>query len=248
MSWLSDFFTSPRERAAPGLWQEQQKSYNDLIGQTKNLTSPYAGVNAGNVYSKFGVTQFDPAAYKTQVKGAYTPLYQNLATAMAKLKSNASARMGAGEATPEARFAPIDSGYFEQLGNLGSQEAQQELQGQNIQTQQQEFMAGLLNSIYGNQQGFDLGKLNTEAGLTQAKGGAMAQYLNSLSDTSTFGDVMSGLSTAAQVAAIPLTGGASLGPTVAGWFGNTLKKGINWLGGGPSASDKLLAATEAHGG
>ena len=208
-SWFSNLFTSPRERAAPGIWQNQMNQWGTAYNTAKGMTSPYSGVNASNIYSTYGVTPFSVPGYQSDVQKQYTPMYQNLATAMAKAKSQTAANMGANAATPMARFAPIDASYYGALSNLGSQEANQQLQGYTMQQQQQQFMADLLNAAMQGQQNFQFGQLGAEENALQGQSVAANQYLNSLSNTSTFGDIMAGLGGLASVAMIPGTGGGS---------------------------------------
>lgn len=222
MSWFSDLFTSPRERAAPGLYQGQMSSIN-------SMQSPFAGINSQNVNSTYGLTPFNMSGWTSDVNKAYTPLYQNLATGAAKNRSNAAARMGAGQATPEARFAPIDSGYNSAMSQLEGQQGQQTLQGYQLQQNQQDFVANLLQSAFGNTQNFNLGKVGLQ-------NSAINNYLGSLSDNSTFSDILNGVGTAAQVAGtfmgIPPVGLMAKGISAGG---NALNKSVSsqgYYGGG----------------
>jgi hypothetical protein len=88
--------------------------------------------------------------------------------------------MSGRNASPEMTFGNIDAGYAPEYSNLESQAAQT---GLKAQTQSQEFGANLLNNVLGSQENFG----EWQAG---ARGKALQDYLNSLSSTSTFDDIM----------------------------------------------------------
>ncbi len=228
MSWFSDLFTSPRERAAPGLYQKQMQSYGNLMSQAQGLQDPYAGINAGNVYSQFGVAPTNISQYQKDVAGTYAPLYQNLATAAAKSRAAAAGRMRASSASPGVAFNPIDSSYATALNQLQSQQGEQALKGYNMQQQQQEFMANLLNNVFGNQQNFGFQREGLQRNILGDQSQAIGSYLNSLSDTSTFGDLMAGLGTAAQIGSLFIPG---VGPAISAGIGLAKAKTMPAQGG-----------------
>jgi hypothetical protein len=200
MGIFDNFFTSPREREGKNLNNNQMQSYDDLISQIGGMKSGFEGINTtGDVSNKFGVRPFDLGGYKKQVGATFAPSKRNLANRLAQARSEAGARMSSRNATPEAMFNPIEGQYANAFGDLEGQQANAELGGYDKQTEQDRYIAGLLQSVLGSQDTYGLNKTSMKAGAMGGKTNAISNYLQSLSDASTFDDLMSLLGTGAKI-------------------------------------------------
>jgi hypothetical protein len=137
----------------------------------EGIYNDLSGVNnIGDVNKRFGLTQLTPG----QISQSYNPARQNLATRQSQANAAAAGRMNGANATPQNTFGAINSQFAPAWGNLESGAAQEELQ---LPIQQQDFSANLFNDVE-NQ------KMNAAS---------------KLSDTSTFGDIFSGLTNIAKI-------------------------------------------------
>ena len=177
------FFDSPRERQAPGLYNQQMGSYDDILNAIQGMQSATSGVSdVGSLRQKFGL---DTAA------NVYAPAKRNLATKKAQALSGASERMGSNVATPEAIFGGVESQYAGAAGELESQQAQANIG-------EEEYSAGLLDKIFNAQDQFGFQKQGMRLQGQGAKVGAISNYLGALSNASSFDDILAGLGTASK--------------------------------------------------
>ena len=140
-------------------------------GAEKDIYNDLSGVkNIGDVNNRFGLTQLTPG----QISQSFNPARQNLATRQAQTNAAAAGRMSGANATPQSTFGAIDSQFAPAWGNLESGAAEEELK---LPIQEQEFSANLFNDV------------------ENQKIGAASK----LSDTSTFGDIFSGITNLAKI-------------------------------------------------
>jgi hypothetical protein len=179
------FFDSPRERQGPGMWGNEMKSYQDIINGIEGSSSSFGGLNdAAGVRNKFGL--------QGSSDRVFNPLRRNLATRRAQSLSSAAARSGGQVANAESVFAPIEGAFGEAFGQLESQAGQAE-------TETDRLVASLLERVLGGQDSFNQNKSGLRLNAQRGKSGAVEGYVNSLSDASTFDDIMSGLSVGARI-------------------------------------------------
>lgn len=202
MGFFSDFFTSPRERAAKG-------AYSDQLTAADNLPNSFGNINSLNdVYSQYGVNKFDIPQFQAAVKKAYNPAFRGLATEQAQAQ-NALRRQIGNSATPGIRSSALDTGYAQQYNNLLGNEANQELSGIDKANQQNMDIAKLFATLQQSKDSGAFAKFN-------AKNSALQNYLSSLSPTSGFNDLTSGIGALAKVAAIPTGTNTSILSTILG--------------------------------
>lgn len=100
--------------------------------------SPYDSIkNRNDLMSTFGL--------QDSVSSMFDPARTNLRNQLGQSRSAAANRMGGRSANPEMQFGGIEQGYASALGGLESQASQAQLQQNN-------YIAQLLNSVFGNQQ------------------------------------------------------------------------------------------------
>jgi hypothetical protein len=138
----------------------------------------------------------------SQIGGAVNQQFSsaraNVGTANARARQAAARRMGVSSATPEMTFGNIDASFAPAYGQV--EESAQDQTGRVLQ----------------GQDAFAMNKLG-------ARGRALQEYLQSLSDTSMGGDVLRG---AASLAGIPTGKNAFLGKNIYDLFaGNDLGEG-----------------------
>jgi hypothetical protein len=137
----------------------------------KDIYGNLSGVNNINdVNQRFGITPLTAGS----VDQSFNPARANLATRQAQANAAAAGRMGGKNATPQTTFGAINSQFAPAWGSLESGAAEEELQ---LPMQQQALSANLFNNVEGQK-------------MQAAKG---------LSDTSTFGDIFSGLTNLAKL-------------------------------------------------
>jgi hypothetical protein len=183
MGFLGDLFTSPREREAPGQYKGLISGYDDILKQIQDMQNTEAGVtDISSLKSKFGIGE---------TSQPYNIAKRNLATGKAKSLASTSSRMGSSVANPEALFSGVEGNYASALGTLEEGQA-------NADIGQQDYMANMLDQILRAQNQFNVGKQQNRAGVLGAKGGAIGDYMNSLSGASGFDDIMSLAGTASK--------------------------------------------------
>lgn len=198
------FFDSPRERKAEELYGGEMKSFDDILNEIDGMNSSYSGLNdAGGVRKKFGITPITEGSIKKTVGGIYDPLRRNLATRRAQGLSSARSRMGiAGSAMPEGYFSPVEEYFSGAFGNLESSAGQAEQQERGRMTQQEEFVASLLNDVLGKQDNFGFNKTGLKLQGQGAKSDATSRYLQSLSGASSFDDILALLGEGSKMAGL----------------------------------------------
>ena len=180
-------FDSPREREGPG-------RFEDILKQVEGLQNFQSGTtDIGSLRTKYGLTS---------ANDAFNPMRKNLANRRGQALASASSRMSGRVANPEAVYSGVEGEYANAMGDLEGQAGQAELG-------QQQFGAGLLDRILSGNTQFGLNKLGLKNQVT-------GNYLNSLSDASTFDDILAGLGTAAKIALPFVMGPLGLIPAAAG--------------------------------
>lgn len=191
MSWFSDFFTSPRERAA-------KSSFGDLQTEVGNLQSGFGNTNTlADMYKNFGLTKRTAA----DVSRTFNPARANLATRLARSRGSAAARMSGSNATPEMTFAPIEQSFADAFGNLEDTAAQTGLQ---TEIQGEQYGANMFENILGKKDQFAMNKI----GLKEQ---ALRDYLSTLSDSSGFDDVLGVAGAASKFLPVAFPGTYGLG-------------------------------------
>lgn len=183
------FFDSPRER-------EGKQQYGQLLRDVDSLGSSFGDVNtAGDVRKKFGVSGFDLNAYKSGVKNTFDAKRKSLATNKASALNRAT-RASSRSATPGMSFSNILSSFASGDANLQGQEAEQELLGLDKQRSAELDVAKLLESSLRSKDDMAVQKLGL-------RGNALKGYLDSLSSSSGFDDLLSGGALAAKIGFAP---------------------------------------------
>jgi hypothetical protein len=118
---------------------------------------------------------------------------------LARDRSSLGSRLGA-SATPESVFSPLESRYSQAGANLAGQQGQQELAGFDKSNEQDLQRANLLERLLGKKEAFGQEQNNQIQGALGARGNAIGDYTDTLSGTSTFDDILSVLSTGADLA------------------------------------------------
>jgi len=191
-------FDSPRSSKADELFPSQLEGYDDLLNRIRGTSSNLLKVGGLNdLYNQFGVQPLDLPKYTQDVEAAYAPAKSNLASSLARSRSDIARRSGRSASDPfgatEGAFAAAETG-------LEGQESQQILGGYDKVRQQQMENAKLLESIYGGQDIFRAGKQQRIGSALGGRGNAIQEYLNSLSTSSPFEDIVSGGEDAALLA------------------------------------------------
>jgi len=181
MSFLSDIFTSPRER-------EGQASWKDIMDSLSTI---------GNVENTYGLKRRTAG----DVSRTFDPARGNLATRRANSMSGAAMRMGGSNAMPETTFGDIDSRYATAFGDLESNAAEK---GLDVERGDEQFLANFMKN----------GRMD-----------ATQQYLNTLSNASTFDDILGIAGTAAKFIN-PVAGAASTGASMLTGGGKNVLNGI----------------------
>jgi hypothetical protein len=132
--------------------------------------------NTGDVQNIFGLKKRSAA----DVSQTFNPARQNLATRQAQANAAAGARMSGSNATPQATFGGITSAFAPSWGELESNAAKT---GLDVERSDEQNIANMLMSSQEQKE---------QAG-------------SQLSDTSTFGDIFSGVTNLAKIG----TGGGS---------------------------------------
>jgi len=159
MSWFSNLFSSPRERAGKDIYGQQAQGFDDIMKEADGLTSSYD----------------DPTAIdKNQqlVNRLMAPRRAGLNTQLGRSRSAAVERMGGNNATPGVTFGNIESAYAPAFSDLES--------------------SGMdwLDKILGKRDTFNQNKIGLKTNVLGGKNVAQGNYLNSLSDASTFDDIL----------------------------------------------------------
>jgi hypothetical protein len=175
MGGIGDLFTSPRERAAPGQYEGQMGSYDDILNAIKSMQSSNAGVtDLGTLKAQYGLTS---------ASAAYDPARRALSNRRGKALSSTSARLSSRIANPEAALGGVESGFASAAGDLESEASKADIG-------QQDYIANLLNSIRNQQDQYGFQKQGMRLQGQGAKGNAISDYLQSLSGASSFDDIL----------------------------------------------------------
>lgn len=197
------FFDSPKEI-------EGRKSYKEMQGLADNLPNSFENINnLEDVYGKYGVKKFDVAGYGDQVRRTFDPQRKILANKQAQAQRSLGDRMGR-SATPGIKSSMLDSSFADAFSGLGASEAQGVLGGYD---KARENDLNIANLFKGLQEGKDRGAMNKFS----AKSTALKNYLDTLSGTSGFDDVLAGVSTVGTLAGGLGAAGGKKG--IAGLFG-----------------------------
>lgn len=195
---FGDFFTSPRERAG-------RSGYGALKEEAGSLPQSFGDVNdLQDVYKKYGVSGFNTDNYRSQVKSTFDPARRTLANKKARAIQNATRFGNSRSATPGMSFSNIESGFADASANLEGDQAREILGGFDKKTAQDMNIANLLFQSLGAKDSGAYNKFN-------AKRSSFSDYVNSLSGTSGFDDVLAGARTIGQFAGIPTGQYTSLG-------------------------------------
>jgi hypothetical protein len=152
----------------------------------------------GNVESTYGLKRRSEA----DVSRTFDPARSNIATRRAQDRSAARERVGGNNAMPSSVLGPIDQKYATAFGDLESNAAEK---GLDVARGDEQFLANFMKN----------GRMD-----------AAQQYLNTLSNASTFDDILAGAGTAAKFLN-PFGGAASMAPnTVMGAGGDTMMQGV----------------------
>jgi hypothetical protein len=103
--------------------------------------------------------------------------------------------MSGSNATPEMSFAPIEGQFADAAGNLEGTAAQT---GLSTEINSEQSIASLLDSIFGKKDAFNTQKKGLQISGQGARGNAVNDYVNSLSNASGFDDLMSVFGTASK--------------------------------------------------
>ncbi|GEM_PF-6286201 len=171
-------FDTERGTTGRDMFRRNLSGYDDLINAILGSRSEFEGINTtGDIGKKFGLS--------SDVSGVYAPQRRNLATSYAKRQKDIASSAGRSAQTQFASL-PAQQDYFQSLNTLGSQEAQATLG-------QQDKIAQLLERILGNREGFGERRRGATGGALSARQGATEDYVNTLSDSSFFDDLLAGL-------------------------------------------------------
>lgn len=194
MSMLGDLTTSQRQREGAWRGKALQEDFDALLGESDRMQDSFGGISGLNdVQSRFGVKRRTAG----DVSRTFDPARRNLATRLARSRAAAAGRLGAGNATPEAMFAPIEAEFANAFGDLESSAAQT---GLEVERGDERYAADLLSWILSGQNQFGLQKQGLRLSNRQAKSAALQDYLNTLDDDSTMDDILGIAGTAANVA------------------------------------------------
>ena len=173
-------FDTERQTTGADLYKKNLSGYEDLLAQILGSKSEFEGIDStGDVSKKFGIS--------SDVSSIFNPQRTNLATSFAKRSKDIASASGRSGMT-EFSSLPAQQDYFEQLNNLGTSEAQSKIG-------REDKIAQMLQEILGNRQGFGERKRGATGGALNARQGATGDYVNTLSDSSTFDDILAGITT-----------------------------------------------------
>ncbi len=179
------FFDSPREEQAPGLYKGQLSKYDSLIGNINNMQSGFSDVNTiGDIMSRFGLKKRTARS----VSDIFNPARASIATQMAQANKRAAARMSGSNAMPELSFGNITSSFIPAMNDLESNAAQT---GLNVERSDESQIADLLNNILTKKDQYGFQKKGLQSNALAGRSGAVSNFVNSLSDASSFDDLMS---------------------------------------------------------
>lgn len=185
MSAFGDFFTSPREREGKSLGKS-------LMNDADNLPQSFSNINSiDDVYKNYGVKKFDLGGYNSQVKKVFDPARRKLSTQKGQALASTLDRSGR-SATPGMKASGLEGNFANAFSDLEGKEASEQLGGYDKQRSQDMDIAKLLESIYANKDSGAANKLN-------ARSSSVGTYLNSLSGTSGFDDVLAGASAVGSI-------------------------------------------------
>jgi hypothetical protein len=192
MGFFDSLFTSERQNAAQDEWGSEKQSYDDLINQINAMQSSYNGVNSlGDMNKTFGLKQ----RTAKDVSSTFNPARRNLATQNALARKRVAARMTGSNASPEVDYGNVDASFAPAFGNLESEAAQT---GLNVERQDEQFGANMLSDIFGKKDTYGFNKKSTQLAGLSGRSAALKNYLDSLSGTSPFEDVLSVAGTASK--------------------------------------------------
>jgi hypothetical protein len=130
--------------------------------------------NMGDAQSQYGLQPFDLQGYQAGVQSTFDPARRTLATKRGQaLRRSLSSR----NATPGMTNAGVEEAFAGADASLEGQQAGQELQGFDKQRESQQYNANFLRQLLGDKENSKYRKLGT------------------LSDASTFDDIMAGANT-----------------------------------------------------
>lgn len=142
-NFLSDLFTSPRERAGADI----QPEFQNIQGM-------------GDVQSQYGLQPFDLQGYQSNVRQAYDPARRTMATKRGQaLRRSLSSR----DATPGMTNAGVETAFAGADASLEGDQAQGELAGFDKQTQSNQYNANFLRQLFGDKENSAYRKLGTKS-------------------------------------------------------------------------------------
>ena len=179
------FFTSEREDQAKSNFGQENADWSKLLDSINQMQSSYQGINSlQGSNSKFGLP--------SDVNASFNPARANLATRNAQARSGAAARMSGSNAMPEMTYGGIDASFAPAYGDLENNAAQAGIQNQR-------YNANFLSDIFGKQDAFGANKAGMQLQGTSGKTKMLNDYLQNLSGTSPFDDVLAVAGTGAKM-------------------------------------------------
>jgi hypothetical protein len=196
-----NFFTSPRERKGKDLYGQSMEDYNNVLNEIGSLKSATSDItDVAGVRRKFGLPGFDKKGYASQIERTFAPRRGALATRFARMRQDAGNRMSSSSATPGATFSGIDAGEAGAFGELEGVIGDLNMEAFDKEREDQTQVAQLLKNILTEQDAFAMNKVGMKGNALNSKLMAIQNYLNSLSDDSTFDDILSTGATVAMAA------------------------------------------------
>lgn len=200
--WL---FDNPQRRSAESMSQKDINDWQKFFDEIKGGKSEFSNVsNLSDLSNVFGLS--------SDLNTVYRPRKAELSTGLARTRSSLASRTGESNATPEAGFNAVDTGYLNALSQLEGQQAQEEAGAKR-------FNANFLSDILSKKEGFRSNQIAQESAALQGLGGARDKYVKSQSSGSLFGDLSS---IAGFISGIP--GGWE-------WISGALGSAADWIGG-----------------
>ena len=232
--------TSDREEQGQKLYKDQLGEWDRQIRRTSRLRSGFEGIDdISDLSSKFGLTPFNLGGYKKDISSIYAPLQRALASRKGQRKALMSQNMPSSVANQYGAYNLIEGDYAGEFEDLLSKEAMQQALGYDKERAAQEFGAKFLGDVKARHGQFGLQREGLRGGQVGSKGSAIGDYLSTLSDTTLFEDILSGLGSAASFLTTPLSGGVDIMEYILGSFaGMPEAKGLKDIPGGVKTPKK----------
>lgn len=205
MGFFSDLVTSPRQKAAKGMYDTGMNDVNAMLGDIAALKPKTSGITtASGVRSAFELPGMSHAGYDQNVERAYMPSRAGIASRFARMRGAAGNKMGGSNATPGAEFGSLYGAEADAFSQLESGIGAEKMKFYDRDAADRRSVAAILQSLMQEDNSaentFSVNRLNLKNSALATKQNAMASYINSLSDSSPLDDIMSGGLMAAQAA------------------------------------------------